>query len=268
MNTAAPRRSAFTLIELLVVISIIALLISLLLPALKQARSTAQASQCLANVRTMTQAYWMYATDANRGDNIALAYSPGKFWMAELTRYIGGKQSQPSMIDEARFCPAARELSKFTGPLNGFGRATLAWNGQQNGANYMRDINNQRWFASSYGFNSWLYKGMVNNSIKAYGKLDMVKNSSKTPVFSDSCWVDGTIQNDNPGGTGWNTIYSLDGGYNTNSLQRVATNRHTMGINIAFADGSAARTPLRDLFRVHWHEGWEDADVRTMIPLD
>jgi len=55
------RKKAFTLIELLVVISIIALLISILMPALNKAREQASGSVCLGNQKTMTLAWIMYA---------------------------------------------------------------------------------------------------------------------------------------------------------------------------------------------------------------
>ena len=54
---------AFTLIELLVVISIIALLISMLLPALASARRTGQRVACLANTRELGKGNVQYATD-------------------------------------------------------------------------------------------------------------------------------------------------------------------------------------------------------------
>jgi prepilin-type N-terminal cleavage/methylation domain-containing protein/prepilin-type processing-associated H-X9-DG protein len=57
------RQRAFTLIELLVVISIIALLVGILLPALSAARKTAQTAVCLSNLRQTGVGVHGYATD-------------------------------------------------------------------------------------------------------------------------------------------------------------------------------------------------------------
>lgn len=53
----------FTLVELLVVISIIALLLAILLPALSRARDLANRTKCASNIRGKTQADLLYATE-------------------------------------------------------------------------------------------------------------------------------------------------------------------------------------------------------------
>jgi len=57
------RACAFTLVELLVVISVIAVLMGILMPALHTSRSSALRMKCLSNMRNMEVAHWMYMND-------------------------------------------------------------------------------------------------------------------------------------------------------------------------------------------------------------
>lgn len=83
-------RNAFTLVELLVVISIIALMISILLPALQGARAEARAVTCMSNMRQIGLGLHMYANDSS-GRIPAVTPDPPqvKYWFELLSPYVG-----------------------------------------------------------------------------------------------------------------------------------------------------------------------------------
>lgn len=87
-----PRRVGFTLIELLVVISIIALLIAILLPALGAARETAKNIQCLSNLRQVSIGLTGYSVDEDNqlppGYILGVLYATD--WGVLINSYMAG----------------------------------------------------------------------------------------------------------------------------------------------------------------------------------
>jgi len=129
-------RNGFTLIELMVSISILALLISLLLPSLSRAREMGRGLVCLTNLRQLSNGWHLYG-DAFRDISVPMVYPriPGGItnpanwyeigngkkyrprWIATLGRYVGlFAYQQPSTSDERQDydgqvfrCPTAAE---------------------------------------------------------------------------------------------------------------------------------------------------------------
>ncbi|MCC5829920.1 MAG: prepilin-type N-terminal cleavage/methylation domain-containing protein [Phycisphaeraceae bacterium] len=98
MMRSALFHRAFTLIELLVVISIIALLIGILLPAVGLARDSARKVACLANMRSASQGAHLYAADYNGWQG----RDGFGGWNAFTFPLIGPYMSLPSLSEDER----------------------------------------------------------------------------------------------------------------------------------------------------------------------
>lgn len=121
------RIRAFTLIELLVVVSIIALLVSILLPALSKARIQAQRTVCINNVRSISMSAMIYAVDYNGytppvfGDTQHPATPSGYFegfpyWLSASTEVtgIGYFLVEPYNLDpQLAYCPLSKGYNKY-----------------------------------------------------------------------------------------------------------------------------------------------------------
>jgi prepilin-type N-terminal cleavage/methylation domain-containing protein len=101
-SPASKRVAAFTLIELLVVIAIIAILASLLLPALAGAKSRAQRLKCTTQMKQLGLGFALWTTDHN-DQYPPTAYSTGDFqyqlsWDDYIHRYIGGTAPEADLV--------------------------------------------------------------------------------------------------------------------------------------------------------------------------
>jgi prepilin-type N-terminal cleavage/methylation domain-containing protein/prepilin-type processing-associated H-X9-DG protein len=107
-----PHRKAFTLVELLVVIGIIALLISILLPALNKARENANTVACLSNLKQFTAANANYAAE-NKGYVIPCGTPQAGWWcniMVDNKYLTGPTDSGPTpQTKGVFFCPSGNQ---------------------------------------------------------------------------------------------------------------------------------------------------------------
>ena len=254
------KAKGFTLIELLVVISVVALLVALLLPALQRARKQAMAVVCQAHLKQWGTILALYTEDS-RG-RLPIGSPSTALWFFRGSWLPEGDPNRPPIYHKLTTksiscCPAAIRVRDDLG----LGRSALAvgsrgefWGVWQRPGSTFR-----AWeiasppprFRGSYGFN-----GMLNQSGRlGHDDVDtnIARGRANRPVILDCGSWSGRHANDL--GPPWFEDHGRP--------QEFCINRHNGFINGLFLDWSVRKIGLKELWTLKWDDRSDTAGPWT-----
>ncbi len=269
------KREAFTLIELLVVITIIALLVSILMPALGKARKQAREIVCRSNLAQLSQALSIFA--AENSDNLFDFEYSRNHWFRKLALIFGDKtyRDNPVMnendsIMKVGQCPSTKKVPLEPGQqeLPRPRKADDMWG--LNAEAYSSGATNNGAMYGSYSINCWL---LTAKKVDYYGSISGTSLSSRVnkyywpftrakgdvPAFFDCYRFDAWPEDIAIAPTVEETKVSSNffNSEENYSMHRLCADRHDKAIDISFVDGHAEKVPLEELWKFKWNKSFQ-----------
>jgi len=248
------KRDGFTLIELLVVISVIAVLLAILLPALGKVRKQAKRVVCSSQLRQQTLAL-IYYTENYEGKIMGVG-GPGRpYWFHLIAPFLGDKQYEKDPqaafegVMQVIICPSVTERADGQSLQRGTANRSWAFWWGEVGDSYAE---------GSYTINSWLQPSgyyQVETTDPAYNNFyqNLADARPDVPLFGDGMWVDAWPRSSDPPPT---NSFDGDGG-EVASMHRFCIARHGKAINMSYVDNHVAVVDLEELWQQYWHRGYE-----------
>ena len=240
------RNKGFTPIELLVVIAIIALLTSIVTPAMKRAKRRAQAVVCTSNLRQWGLVFNAYFED---NDSKFANSSQKRAWTETFRSYYEN--------ENLRVCPSAKKLKNPTmssgEPNPHIGGAFVSWGMMPEDIVVNERILSRRGDFGSYGMSQWasVFTGKIDHpdKDKYWNRITQVRSRSSVPFFIDCNQRTFKPREDD--------MPPIDSdGKGGGKLGQACMDRHNKAVNALFMDLSASDIKLKQLWSLKWHRGW------------